>query len=237
MSQFPLRTTDPDVVAPEPLVPARHPAGRDESRRSPSPAATSRGKRVLDVVGAFVLLLVLSPVLAVLALAVGMTSRGPVIFRQERIGMHGRPFTVLKFRTMRVGAEAEKPLLRRRHRAVGPLFKLVDDPRVTRVGRHLRRHSLDELPQLVNVLRGEMSLVGPRPALPEEVAGYAEGVRRRLDVRPGLTGLWQVSGRSDLDWEQSVGLDLRYVEQASMFMDLRILVLTVPAVLFGRGAY
>lgn len=236
MSQLPLHTTGP-VVAAEPLVRTRLPAGRDEPRRPTPPAATSRGKRVLDVVGAAVLMLALSPVLAVLAAAVGVTSRGPVIFRQERIGLHGRPFTVLKFRTMRVGAEAEKALLRRRHRAVGPLFKLVDDPRVTGVGRHLRRHSLDELPQLVNVLRGEMSLVGPRPALPEEVAGYAERVRRRLAVRPGLTGLWQVSGRSDLSWEESVDLDLRYVDEASASMDLRILVLTVPAVLFGKGAY
>lgn len=200
-------------------------------------AATSTGKRSVDVLGAGLLLLALAPLLAAIALAVRLGSRGPAIFRQERIGIDGHPFTVLKFRTMRQGAEAETVFLRRRHPTTGPLFKLVDDPRVTGVGRHLRRHSLDELPQLVNVLRGEMSLVGPRPALPEEVAGYADRVRRRLAVRPGLTGLWQVSGRSDLSWEESVDLDLRYVDEASATMDLRILALTVPAVLFGRGAY
>lgn len=236
MSQLPLHEAVP-VERPGPLLPTRRPTGGDQLVPPSSPAASSRGKRALDVLGSGALLLALSPVLALLALAVRVTSRGPVIFRQERIGLDGRPFTVLKLRTMRVGAEAEKALLRRRHRAAGPLFKLVDDPRVTRVGRHLRRHSLDELPQLVNVLRGEMSLVGPRPALPEEVAGYADRVRRRLAVRPGLTGLWQVSGRSDLSWEESVALDLRYVDEASAAMDLRILALTVPAVLFGRGAY
>lgn len=221
-------------------VEAAPPPRRADLRRVAEPracAATSTGKRSVDVLGAGLLLLALAPLLAAIALAVRLSSRGPAIFRQERIGIDGRPFTVLKFRTMRQGAEAEKVFLRRRHPTTGPLFKLVDDPRVTGVGRHLRRHSLDELPQLVNVLRGEMSLVGPRPALPEEVAGYAERVRRRLAVRPGVTGLWQVSGRSDLSWEESVDLDLRYVDEASASMDLRILVLTVPAVLFGKGAY
>lgn len=236
MSQLPLHEVGPPEAA-EPALVARPSVDPQPRDRPVSPAAASRGKRALDVVGSGLLLLALSPVLLVVAVAVRLTSRGPAVFRQERIGLDGMPFTVLKFRTMRVGAEAEKAFLRRRHRTVGPLFKLVDDPRVTAVGRRLRRHSLDELPQLVNVLRGEMSLVGPRPALPEEVAGYDGRVRRRLAARPGLTGLWQVSGRSDLSWAESVDLDLLYVEQASASMDLRILLLTVPAVLFGRGAY
>lgn len=158
-----------------------------------------------------------------------------MLYRQVRIGRDGRPFAMVKFRSMVVGAERVRPL--GEHDGAGPLFKLRADPRVTRVGAVLRRWSLDELPQLFNVLGGSMSLVGPRPPLPEEVGHYAEDARRRLLVRPGLTGLWQVSGRSDLSWEDTVRLDLRYVENWSLALDALILWKTVGAVLRGDGAY
>ncbi|HEX6499406.1 MAG TPA: sugar transferase [Micromonosporaceae bacterium] len=194
-------------------------------------------KLVLDKVLAALALVLLMPVLVAIAIAVRRDSPGPVIFRQTRIGLHGRPFTVFKFRSMVVGAERLLADLATVNETDGPLFKMRDDPRVTRVGRVLRRWSLDELPQLVNVLRGEMSLVGPRPPLPHEVARYDGDVRRRLLVRPGLTGLWQVSGRSDLAWRDGVRLDLYYVENWSIATDLVILWQTVGAVLRRRGAY
>jgi lipopolysaccharide/colanic/teichoic acid biosynthesis glycosyltransferase len=177
---------------------------------------------------------VLAPVFAVLAVLVRRDG-GPVLYRQVRIGRDGRPFAMVKFRSMVVGAERLRPA--GDHDGAGPLFKLHDDPRVTPIGRVLRRWSLDELPQLFNVLGGSMSLVGPRPPLPEEVGTYAEDARRRLLVRPGLTGLWQVSGRSDLSWEDTVRLDLRYVENWSPGLDLLILARTVTAVVGARGAY
>jgi lipopolysaccharide/colanic/teichoic acid biosynthesis glycosyltransferase len=169
--------------------------------------------------------------------AIKATSKGPVVFRQERIGLRGRPFTLLKFRTMVAGADLLLDGLREQNEADGPLFKLRQDPRVTRVGAVLRRYSIDELPQLWNVLRGQMSLVGPRPPLPHEAASYGSDMRRRLRVRPGMTGLWQVSGRSDLSWDETVRLDLFYVDNWSMVQDLNILVRTVSAVLGSRGAY
>jgi len=191
----------------------------------------------LDRVAAAAALLLLAPVLLTIALAVRLDSPGPVLFRQERVGINGRSFTMLKFRSMVVDAEARLEALRQQNISDGLLFKLRDDPRVTRVGRWLRRLSLDELPQLVNVLAGSMSLVGPRPPLPAEVAAYDSSVRRRLLVKPGLTGLWQVSGRSDLPWEEAVRLDLRYVENWSLAMDLLILWRTGRAVLGRSGAY
>ncbi|MEV5575726.1 sugar transferase [Spirillospora sp. NPDC052269] len=194
-------------------------------------------KGLLDRVGAGLALLVLSPLMLTVAAAVKLTDRGPVLFRQVRVGRGGREFTVLKFRTMVVDAENRKAELMDDNEHDGVLFKIRSDPRVTRVGRLLRRYSLDELPQLINVLRGEMSLVGPRPPLPEEVARYGGDVYRRLVVRPGLTGLWQVSGRSDLSWEESVRLDLRYVENWSLAMDLQIMWKTWSAVVRGSGAY
>jgi lipopolysaccharide/colanic/teichoic acid biosynthesis glycosyltransferase len=172
----------------------------------------------------------------VLALAVRLDG-GPAFYRQVRIGHHGRPFAMHKLRTMEVDAHARRRALAALDEGAGPLFKVRADPRVTRVGAVLRRFSLDELPQLLNVLTGEMSLVGPRPALPEEVAAYDAATRRRLAVRPGLTGLWQVSGRSDLGWAESVALDLHYVEHWSPALDLRILARTARAVLGGAGAY
>jgi len=175
----------------------------------------------------------------VLALLVkfGPGGQGPVIFKQERVGKDGRPFVLYKFRTMVVNAEARLQELRNLNDSDGELFKMRDDPRITPVGRWLRRLSLDELPQLMNVLKGDMSLVGPRPPLAREVAGYPEDMRRRLVVKPGLTGLWQVSGRSDLSWDESIRLDLTYVENWSLVMDLAILARTVSAVVRSSGAY
>ncbi|MEU6642874.1 sugar transferase [Saccharomonospora sp. NPDC046836] len=194
-------------------------------------------KELVDRLGAAVLLTVTAPVLLTIALAVKLGDGGPVIYRQQRVGRDGDTFTMLKFRTMVTGAHAARSDLLADNQASGPLFKIRNDPRVTRVGALLRRYSLDELPQLLNVLAGRMSLVGPRPPLPEETARYAPDVRRRLLVKPGLTGLWQVSGRSDLSWEESVRLDLRYVEDWSLALDMVILWKTLRAVVGGRGAY
>ncbi|TXR56370.1 sugar transferase [Quadrisphaera setariae] len=194
-------------------------------------------KGTVDVAVAALALLLLSPVIALIALAVKLDSRGPVFFRQERIGMEGRTFTMLKFRSMVVDAEARLRELVGSSEGNAVLFKMKHDPRITRVGRLLRRLSLDELPQLFNVLVGQMSLVGPRPPLAREVAVYGHDVRRRLMVKPGLTGLWQINGRSDLDWDESVRLDLRYVENWSFAFDFMIMWKTVGAVLRSRGAY
>ncbi|HEU5008798.1 MAG TPA: sugar transferase [Jatrophihabitantaceae bacterium] len=195
-------------------------------------------KRGTDILGAAVGLIALAPLLAGLALLVKATSRGPAFYRQTRIGRLGRPFTVYKLRTMHVGAhERRRHLMPLNDVPTGPLFKVRNDPRVTRIGRVLRRCSLDELPQLWNVLTGTMSIVGPRPALPEEVARYEPHVYGRLLVKPGITGLWQVSGRSDLSWDESVRLDLYYARNWSFALDAQILLRTVVAVLSGRGAY
>ena len=194
-------------------------------------------KRACDVAVAALGLLALAPLLAAVAVAVKATSRGPVLFRQERVGLRGRPFTLVKFRTMVDGAELLLGGLLDRNEADGPLFKLRRDPRVTRVGAVLRRWSIDELPQLWNVLTGEMSLVGPRPPLPGEVERYEEWQRDRLEVRPGITGLWQVSGRSELSFDDYVRLDLFYVENWSVAYDLYILSKTLPLLVTARGAW
>ncbi|NJC81124.1 sugar transferase [Planosporangium mesophilum] len=194
-------------------------------------------KVAFDRVGAALLLGALSPVLVVLAMAIRLDSPGPVLFRQVRVGKGGREFTIYKFRTMYVDAEDRLAEIRHLNEQDGVLFKMRDDPRVTRMGRWLRRLSLDELPQLLNVLGGTMSLVGPRPPLPREVAAYPEDMRRRLAVLPGMSGLWQVSGRSDLPWEEAVRLDLRYVENWSLSLDLVILLRTLSAVVRSSGAY
>lgn len=172
-----------------------------------------------------------------MALCVRFSSRGPVFHRQVRQGQHNRPFTMWKFRTMVADAEARKEQLTEDNEVDGPLFKMRRDPRVTPVGRTLRRTSIDELPQLFNVLLGQMSLVGPRPPLPEEASRYDEREHRRLAVKPGLTGLWQVSGRSDLSWQETVSLDLWYVDNWSVATDMGLLARTVRAVTDGRGAY
>lgn len=194
-------------------------------------------KSVTDRAGAGLGLLLLSPLFLVIALAVGLSSAGPVFYRQQRIGQGGTPFVMWKFRTMRLDADARKAELAAANETDGPMFKMRCDPRVTRTGRLLRRTSLDELPQLINVLLGVMSLVGPRPPLPEEVALYNETEARRLAVRPGMTGLWQVSGRSDLSWDEAIQLDLQYVDNWSFTSDVDVMARTLRAVVDGRGAY
>lgn len=201
------------------------------------PPTRRRLKGLMDRAIGAVALLVASPVIAGAALAVRATSPGGAFFRQERVGLDGSTFVMYKIRTMVADAEARKASLLEHNESGGVLFKMQRDPRVTPVGRVLRRFSIDELPQLWNVVRGDMSLVGPRPPLASEVAQYSDPVGRRLHVRPGLTGLWQVSGRSDLDWETSVALDLRYVDNWSLTMDVMILWKTARAVLGRSGAY
>lgn len=197
-----------------------------------------RVRRVVDVVVSTSALVFLAPLLVALAVLVAVTSRGPVLYRQQRIGAGGRPFVIVKFRTMRLGAEnLDDEIFAERNDGSGPLNKIHDDPRVTWPGRWLRRYSLDELPQLWNVLTGSMALVGPRPTTPREVARFTPRDHLRLAVRPGITGITQVSGRSDLEWDDAVRLDLAYVENRTLALDLLILLRTVPAVLGARGAY
>jgi exopolysaccharide biosynthesis polyprenyl glycosylphosphotransferase len=215
-------------AGPLPLIEVRHAALRGGPRLA---------KATWERLAAGLALVALAPLILALALVIRLESNGPALFRQTRVGRDGVPFTMLKFRTMCVDAEDRLAALAVEQPRDGVLFKMRDDPRITRVGRLLRRYSLDEVPQLINVLRGEMALVGPRPPLPTEVAQYDGDVHRRLAVTPGLTGLWQVSGRSDLSWEQSVRLDLRYVENWSLGLDLAIVLRTVGAVLGHRGAY
>jgi exopolysaccharide biosynthesis polyprenyl glycosylphosphotransferase len=197
----------------------------------------SGAKRAFDVCVATAALVIAAPAMLVVALAIKFDSRGPVVFKQTRVGREGVNFEVRKFRTMVPDAEAKLVDLLGRNEADGPLFKLKADPRVTRVGRFLRKTSLDELPQLLNVLRGEMSLVGPRPALPAELQAWDRELHARLRVKPGITGMWQVNGRSDASFEQYSRLDLYYVDNWSLLTDLGILAKTLPAVLFGRGSY
>jgi exopolysaccharide biosynthesis polyprenyl glycosylphosphotransferase len=194
-------------------------------------------KRAVDLVLVLLALPVVLPLGLLIALAIRYDSPGPAIFRQRRVGRNERTFVCYKFRTMVADAEARKAELLEHNEADGPLFKMRDDPRMTRVGRVLRRYSLDELPQLWNIVRGEMSIIGPRPPTPQEVAQYEEWHRRRLEAAPGLTGLWQVLGRSDTSFDEMVRLDIYYVEHWSPAMDVRILLQTIPAVLSGRGAY
>lgn len=194
-------------------------------------------KRAMDVILAALLLVILLIPMGLIALIIKLSSPGPALFAQQRVGRGGALFTAYKFRTMHVGADAEKSSLEHLNEAKGPLFKIRNDPRRTSIGKWLRRTSIDELPQLWNVLRGDMSLVGPRPPLPNEVAQYKEWHKRRLDVAPGVTGLWQVSGRSELTFDEMVMLDLYYIENWSPWMDLWILIKTIPALLTARGAY
>ena len=194
-------------------------------------------KRVFDLVLAAALTIIALPFFLIIALAIRLDSPGPVLYAQKRVGRNGKIFRCYKFRSMVDGADSMRADLHDRNEATGPLFKLRNDPRRTRVGRFLRRYSLDELPQVINVFRGEMSLVGPRPNLPEEASCYEEWHKRRLTVSPGITGLWQVSGRSDLTFDEMVLLDIYYVENWNLFLDLSILLRSVPAVIRARGAY
>jgi len=194
-------------------------------------------KRALDLVGAGLLLIVTAPLLGLVALAIKLEDGGPILFRQVRVGKDGRHFLMYKYRSMVPNAEALKAkLMERNEMRDGVLFKIRNDPRVTRVGRICRRLSLDELPQLLNVLRGDMSLVGPRPPVPSEVARYDPAQRRRLAATPGITCLWQVSGRNDIDFHGQVRLDVQYIERQTLTMDISILLRTVPAALSGKGA-
>jgi lipopolysaccharide/colanic/teichoic acid biosynthesis glycosyltransferase len=194
-------------------------------------------KRGVDVLGAVVALIVSAPVLLAAAAAVKLDSSGPVFFRHIRLGKDGRPFTMLKLRSMTVDAHLRQAELASGNHMDGPVFKIRTDPRVTRVGRFLRKASLDELPQLWHVLCGEMSLVGPRPPVPDEVDHYEPWQRERLAVKPGLTCTWQVSGRSDIPFDRWVQMDIEYVRSRNLWLDLKLLLLTIPAVLTGRGAY
>ncbi|ETX28229.1 WecB/TagA/CpsF family glycosyltransferase [Roseivivax isoporae] len=201
------------------------------------PQAQALAKRALDLGLAALALVPLAPVFLLTALAVTLDSRGPVLFRQIRVGRDGQTFEMLKFRSMHVDAEARRGALEAQSDRSGLCFKSRSDPRVTRVGRILRRYSLDELPQILNVLRGDMAIVGPRPALPAEVSAYPDRARARLRVRPGITGLWQVSGRADIGFDKMIDMDLSYAARPSVLMDLVLIGLTVRAVLGGRGAY
>jgi len=194
-------------------------------------------KRALDIAGAALGLTLGAPILGFIAAAIRLDSPGPIIFRQTRVGANGEHFEMYKFRSMVEDAEEELEELRDLNEVDGPIFKMRDDPRVTRVGRILRRTSLDELPQLWNVLRGDMSMVGPRPPLPSEVTEYMEWHKKRLEVRPGVTGLWQVSGRSLVSFDEQCLLDIYYIENWSLWLDFKILLRTIPQVLFGNGAY
>ena len=194
-------------------------------------------RRTLDILVSVLALLLLLPLLAFIALFIRLDSPGPVLFVQRRVGQGGREFNVFKFRSMFLDAEARLGSVLAANERSGPVFKMKRDPRVTRAGRFLRRCSLDEVPQLLNVLRGEMSLVGPRPALPREVALYTPLQRGRLSVTPGLTGLWQVSGRATLSFEESIALDMEYVSRQSAWLNVVLLLRTIPAVLTGHGAY
>ena len=195
------------------------------------------GKRLADVIGATLALIVLAPVILVLAIVIRLTTHGPVFYRSKRIGRGGREFTFYKLRSMVKDAHARRDHLTHLNEADGPVFKIARDPRITPIGRFMRSTSLDEVPQFWNVLRGDMSLVGPRPPIPEEVAQYEPWQLRRLDVRPGLTCLWQISGRSRIGFQEWMRLDLEYIRHRSLKLDLKILLRTIPAVLSREGAY
>ncbi|MCL5996853.1 MAG: exopolysaccharide biosynthesis polyprenyl glycosylphosphotransferase [Chloroflexi bacterium] len=194
-------------------------------------------KRILDMIFASLLIAFTAPIMLITAIAIKLDSPGPVIFRQTRVGKWGVPFTCFKFRSMYVDAETRKEQLMALNEASGPVFKMKRDPRVTRVGRVIRKLSIDELPQFFNVLRGEMSMVGPRPPVPKEVSQYSFDELRRLEAVPGITGLQQVSGRSDMSFKRWIELDMQYIAEQSLLKDIEILLKTIPAVMSGKGAY
>ena len=193
-------------------------------------------KRLMDIVATSAALTILSPFLVAVAVLIKATSNGPVLFKQERVGFRGQHFTMLKFRSMVINAEETKAELAQFNEQAGPVFKIKDDPRVTSIGRFIRKHSIDELPQLLNVLHGDMSLVGPRPAIPSEVAQYQPCHRQRLCAVPGLTCTWQVSGRNHIPFERWMEMDIEYIRSWSLAQDIEIILKTVPVILTGRGA-
>ncbi len=194
-------------------------------------------KRFIDIVAALLLIILFLPIIPVVGILIKLDSQGPVLFKQKRIGKNGKEFDFYKFRSMIDDAEAVIRTLRPLSKDNGPIFKLKDDPRVTPVGRFLRRSSLDELPQLLNVLKGDMSIVGPRPNLPSEVSHYLSWQKRRLDVTPGITCFWQIAGRSHIGFQEWMRLDLEYIRKRSMLTDLKIMIKTIPAVIARKGAY
>lgn len=194
-------------------------------------------KRILDILGSTALLILLFPLMAVMAVLIKLTSRGPVFYTSPRVGLCGKTFPFYKFRSMYLDSDVKKDELLDQNEREGPIFKMKNDPRVTPVGRFMRKYSIDELPQLINVFLGHMSLVGPRPPLPREVEQYDEYMAERLSVRPGLTCYWQIKGRSDLTFEQWMELDHQYLHEMSVWVDLKILLLTPGAVIRGDGAY
>lgn len=226
--QFNLNRVDVDDLGGIPLI------GIKELNLSPQARAA---KRLIDILATVLIMIPAIPLGAIIALLIRLDSPGPIFFSQTRIGQHGKPFKIVKFRSMKVGAEEERDALKEQNEASGPLFKIKDDPRRTRIGKFIRRTSMDELPQFLNVLRGEMSVIGPRPALPEEVEKYEVWQKQRLEVLPGISGLPQISGRSDLTFDEMCLLDIYYIENWSLSLDLTIMARTIPHVLLGRGAY
>ena len=194
-------------------------------------------KRFFDIVLSLIALVILFPLFLVVGLAIKFESPGPVIYAQERVGKNGKHFVLYKFRSMCQDADKKLTELKNKNEADGPVFKIAEDPRVTNVGRFIRKNSIDEFPQLINIIKGDMSIVGPRPPLPCEVKQYTSQQMHRLDVKPGLTCYWQISGRSDISFQRWVELDLKYINECSLWTDLKIIIKTVPAVFSGRGAY
>ena len=194
-------------------------------------------KRVFDIIASLTGLIILSPVLLITSIAIKIEDKGPVIFSQERVGRNGKTFKMYKFRSMYTNAEEILKELKDLNEADGPVFKMKNDPRITKVGRFIRKYSIDEILQLINIIRGDMSVVGPRPALPKEVAEYDEFAKQRLLVKPGLSCYWQISGRSDIGFEQWMRLDVKYIKEMGILTDLKIILLTIPAVLKGEGSY
>ncbi|WP_236695802.1 sugar transferase [Weissella halotolerans] len=196
-------------------------------------------KRLVDIIRSAVAIVIFSPFCVYIIYKIKNEDGGPILYKQERIGLNGRPFMMWKFRSMVVGAHAMKDTLLDKNESDGPTFKIKDDPRITEIGQWIRKHSLDEIPQFFNIVKGDMSLVGPRPALPEEVAAYSKRDRARLKVMPGLTGLWQVGGRSNLTYEEMIDLDLQYVRHQGLLMDIKIMLLTIWQMFYPRdsGAY
>ncbi len=242
MASFLDRSKDADLDQLLCELSARTHGGRRRSLRLQAWRMTVRGsyamKRAIDIFASGLGMLVLSPVFLAIALAVKFTSKGPVFFSQTRVGRYGRHFKFWKFRSMRTDAEALKEKLQEQNESTdGVIFKMKDDPRITKVGKFLRRTSLDELPQLWNVFIGDMSLVGPRPPVPSEVAQYTLEDRKRLDVIPGITCLWQISGRSEIPFHEQVRLDKEYILAPSVWKDIMILLKTIPAIIGGKGAY
>ncbi len=219
------------------LQPPVHPRLSSDAKLLTASRGKLALKRIMDFTLGGILFLIVLPALLTIALLIAVTSRGPVLHLAARAGRDGRPFLLLKFRTMQQDAEQHREGLDSSNEQDGPLFKMKNDPRVTRVGRFLRRFSLDELPQIVHVVTGRMSLVGPRPHLLAEVAQYENWERARMLVKPGLTGMWQVNGRSDLDWDTHLGLDFQYIEEWTFMLDIKLLLRTIPVVLSGNGAY